>query len=131
MSKTALTARDFKLPKAIGLAVHNARKAINTAKQDSEEKPKGSYAVFPELAAYSLWLVDGNCGVKVVGTAPTASDFAPLVTKSNLQALVAKYKPIGFLRAKAPWGKNKDYEIEGIEAPLPKPFAALKEGGRK
>ena len=131
MSKTALTARDFKLPKAIGLAVHNARKAINTAKQDSEEKPKGSYAVFPELATYSLWLVDGNCGVKVVGTAPTASDFAPLVTKANLQALVAKYKPIGFLRAKAPWGKGKDYEIDGIEAPLPKPFAVLKEGGRK
>jgi hypothetical protein len=131
MSKTALTPRDFKLPKAIGLAVHNARKAINTAKQDSEEKPKGSYAVFPELAAYSLWTVDANCDVRVVGTAPTAAEFAPLVTKANLQALVAKYKPIGFLRVKAPWGKGKEHEIDGIEAPLAKPFAALKEGGRK
>ena len=126
MSKPALTPRDFRLPKVLGLAVHNARKAINTAKADSEEKPKGSYAVFPELAPYSLWTVDGNCVPRIVATAPTAADFAPLVTKSNLQALVAKYKPIGFLRAKAPWGKGKDYEIDAIEAPMPKPFAALK-----
>lgn len=131
MSKQAITPRDFPKPKVLGLAVHNARKAINTAKADSEEKPKGSYAVFPELAAYSLWTVDGNCDVRIVATAPTAAEFAPLVKKSNLQALVAKYKPIGFLRAKAPWGKGKDYDIEAIEAPLPKPFAAIKEGGAK
>ena len=132
MSKTALTARDFAKPKAIGLAVHNARKAINTAKADAEdERNKGSFAVFPELTAYSLWIVDGNCDVRIVATAHTAADFAPLVTKSNLQALVAKYKPIGFLRVKSPWGKGREHEIDGIEAPLAKPFAALKEGGRK
>ena len=129
MSKQAFTPRDFPKPKVLGLAVHNARKAINTAKADAEQMGRVTTGVFPELAAYTLWTVDKDCAVRIVGMAPTAAEFAPLVTKSNLQALVAKYKPIGFLRAKAPWGKAREHEIDAIEAPLPKPFAALKEKG--
>lgn len=131
MSKQALTPRDFHLPKVLGLAVHNARKSIATAKADAEHMGRVTTGVFPELVPYTLWIVDGNCVARIVGMAPTAAEFAPLVTKSNLQALVAKYKPIGFLRAKAPWGKAREHEIDAIEAPSPKPFAALKEGGRK
>ena len=129
MSKPTYTARDFRLPKVLGLAVHNARKAIATAKADAEQMGRVTTGVFPELVPYTLWIVDGDCRVRIVAMAPTAAEFAPLVTKSNLRALVAKYKPIGFLRAKAPWGKAKEHDIDAIEAPLPKPFAAIKQKG--
>lgn len=129
---TNYTVRDFAKPKVLGLAVHNARLAIAKAEADNEDR-RLSFTIVPELCAYCLFGVRPDASVFPLAEAPTVSDLAPLVRKTNLSALVGKYKVIGFLVAKRKTGrKGPVVEIEPLDAPLPPAFSHLKrEGGAK
>ena len=97
------TAEDFRSGKAavVGLAVHNAKKAVNKARQmkdDESATATSFYIVRMELQAYTLWSVGEACDIVPVAFAPTNADFSPFVTAANLRALADKYKgTIGFV----------------------------------
>lgn len=127
------TVRDFSKPKVVGLAVHNCRLAITKAEAEHEDR-RLTFTVVPELCAYCLFGVRPDASVFPIAEAPTVADLAPLIRKTNLSALVAKYKVIGFLVSKRKVGrKGPVVEIDAIDAPLPTHFAQLKNrnGGAK
>lgn len=127
------TVRDFSKPKVVGLAVHNCRLAITKAEAEHEDR-RLTFTVVPELCAYCLFGVRPDASVFPIAEAPTVADLAPLIRKTNLSALVAKYKVIGFLVSKRKDGrKGPVVEIDAIDAPLPTHFAQLKKrnGGAK
>ena len=118
------TREDLDKPKVKGLAVHNAILETNKAFVKYDEGLDVSrIGLYPELYAYNLWAIREDAAVVCVAGAPTAADFLPLKSKTNLGALTIKYRPIGFLLGKRR-AKGIGYDYEVVQAPKV-------EGGRK
>lgn len=114
------TAADFKLPKVVGLAVHNARKRTEAREADGNGKADCFTVPPPEVQGYCLFGVNPDCSVVPLASGPTASDMEPIIRKSNLVLLGKKYGLIGFVHARTP-KRTKEYDT----------IALPKEGGAK
>jgi hypothetical protein len=115
MPKATYAAGDFLSPKVKGLAVHNA-KLLTQAGEDIAKERRGSFSFPPlEVHSYCLFGVKEDASVFPISGAPTASDIAPIIKVSNLRALVAKYKLIGFVLSRVP---KRTREYEPIAAPV-------------
>lgn len=115
------TAADFKLPKVVGLAVHNARKRTEAREADGKGRKADCFTVPPpEVQGYCLFGVNPDCSVVPLASGPTASDMEPIIRKSNLVLLGKKYGLIGFVHARTP-KRTKEYDT----------IALPKEGGAK
>lgn len=95
------TAKDFGKPKVVGLAIHNAQKAVTRATLEWEDNRSVGFIPL-EVQSYCLFLVRPDCTVEAIGSAPTTSDFAPLIRKANLRLLAQKYGAIGFVAKRQP-----------------------------
>ena len=96
------TPADLDKPKVKGLAVHNATLATNRARVEHDEnKDARSLYVLPhEVCSYCLFLIQPDCTVSAIASAPTAADFSKFTSAANLSALATKYRPIGFIAHK-------------------------------
>lgn len=104
-------------PALLGLAVHNARLAINKARQMADDRPESSWHIIPpEVQKYCLFRVDSAGKVLAVASAPTAADMAPFITAKNRSALAKKYPDcVGFLLHDE--GKKGAKAIEVLHVP--------------
>jgi hypothetical protein len=128
MSKpTIYKSSDFDKPKVAGLAVHNAKLARVKAEHIREES-KDSFRVSPETSCYVLWGVAPDCTVFPIGGASVVADFQPLIRKTNLAALAAKYKDvIGFVTASEGWAGKDRGKVNYTTIAVP----AARKGGAK
>ena len=96
------TPADLDKPKVKGLAVHNATLATNRARVEHEERKetRSMYILPHEVCSYCLFLVNQDCTVSAIASAPTAADFSKFTSAANLSALATKYRPIGFIAHK-------------------------------
>lgn len=114
------TASDFDKPKVVGLAIHNAQKAVNAAHVRWEERSDG-FRVLPEICAYCLFAVLPDCSVRTISAGePTATEHNALLRKPNLVLLAKSHGAIGFVSKRTPGAKTV-YE----------PVSHVTKGGRK
>lgn len=108
------TAEDFaaKVPKVVGLAVHNAKRRHELAIDKAASDPVLAY----EGRKWVAWGVLPHCAVTVVGSAERANQFAGIASKDNLEMLAARYGFIGFVTSE-PKRKGKSFEYVTVGLP--------------
>lgn len=109
------TAADFKLPKVVGLSVHNARKRTEALEADIA-RSCGSMPFWPiptEVQSYCLFGVNPDCSVVPLASGSTAADMEPIIRKGNLALLGKKYGLIGFVHARTP-KRTKEYDTIAV-----------------
>lgn len=105
------TSADFNLPKVCGLAIHNAKNKMAGAINEYEKALETSLTptIF-EVETYCLYGVYADASVLALAGQKTSAGFAPMVKRSNLNALTDKYKFIGYVTCRKVSDKKQEWK---------------------
>jgi hypothetical protein len=105
------TASEFDQPKVCGLAIHNAKNRMAGAENEYQKALESSMIpAVCEVQSYCLYGVNPDCSVVTLAGEPTAADFSRITKRTNLTALSAKYKFIGYVTCRRVNDKKQEWK---------------------
>ena len=105
------TASEFDQPKVCGLAIHNAKNRMAGSQNEYEKAMESSMTpTIHEVQSYCLYGVNADCSVVTLAGEPTAADFSRITKRTNLAALSAKYKFIGYVTCRRVNDKKQEWK---------------------